>query len=489
MIIRWLLPLGFLGLIAIAVLLVIYLLKPQYKEKRISSTKIWKRVLLHSKKQHLILSNVFIFLVQAFVLAIIAVGFAQPRFFSDNVLAADSECVLIIDVSASMRAKTLTDGSTRFERAVSKAKTKINEFFAQADNGSVSVILSSKMPKYLFTELKEEDEQEMDSKRLRANVKLAENRLNSNPYTKILLYTDTQFGNLGSAVETINVADKENEQNVAILGCTTGIVDNEYVFEIVFGAYGDITRKCNVFVDIKGANNGKIVRDFHLEVPVTFSVDTTSFEQVQRVAVTATNNNFGGQEDWFFDTYDEVKISIQDLHDSIADDNQYYVYSGIRDKIKTEYWSKKSNSFWQYGFNNLANNMVDYRDMTFREIYQEQGMKAENSGYDFYIFEHSIPEEIFASGLPLDGVTLIVDPDETLNDTGLGLTFDEKVTLSNLTSCTNMENHPLMNYMDFDRIHLTQFTQISIDEDSEFEPILFVDNSPVMLVKNLIQNM
>ena len=494
MIIRWLLPLGFIGLVAIAVLLVIYLIRPQYKAKRISGTKIWKRVLSHSKKQRLVLSNIFIFFVQALVLAIIAVGFAQPRIYSKEVLASDVEYVMIIDSSASMRAKSLTDGTTRFERAVNLIKEEISDFYSQTE-GAATVIIAGKTPTYLFTDLKEDSKSEafnmldnascsLEESDLESAIKFAGNRLESNPYTKIFLYTDTQFGDLGTAVSVINVADRTNEQNIAILGCNVGIVDNEYVFEVILGAYGDITRKCNMSVDIKGADNGKEKKDFHLEVPVTFAVDEKTSEQEQRVSVKATNSDFGGQNDWFFDSYDQVKIYFPNLEDSITDDNQYYVYSGIRDVIKTEYWSNKSNTFWQFGFNNLANNMRSYRDISFREIYHDQGMKAENFGYDFYIFEHSIPEEILQSGLPKDGIVLLVDPDNTLNQTGLGLSFEERVTLENLTPCTSAEDHPLTKYMDFKRINLTQYTRLSIDGESEFKPLLYLDNNPIMLVKN-----
>ena len=129
MILRWLLPLGFLGLIEIALLFVIYILKPQFKEKRVSSTLIWKRVVLHSKKKNVFFSNFFIFLIQALLIAIISAALAEPRLFSNNTIAEDSEYVMILDASASMRAKSLEDDKTRFNRAVEAAKTEIDEFF------------------------------------------------------------------------------------------------------------------------------------------------------------------------------------------------------------------------------------------------------------------------------------------------------------------------------------------------------------------------
>ena len=494
MILRWLMPIGFVGLVAIALLLIIYLLRPQYREKRISATAIWKRVVSRTKKQRLMLTNVFIFLVQALVLAIIAVGFAEPRLYSKTPISPDSEYVVILDASASMRAKSSKSGDTRFERAIASATDKIQNFFSEAENGAVSVIIADSNPSYLFSNLKKDKENEIYSRlggakcsleegSLESAITLAGKHLEENPYAKILFYTDTQFNNLGSAVEVINLCDKENEQNIAILGCTVGMVENQYAFEIMLGAYGNVTRKCNVEVDITGADNGKGKKDLHLEVPVNFAVNANSqnLEQIQRVTVMATNESYGGQPDWFFDVYDGAKISIPDLNDSIPDDDEFYVYGGIRDTIKVEYWSKDSNSFWQFGFNNLAVNMNKTRDILFEEIYQDQGMTAENNGFDFYIFEHSIPSEVL-NALPTDGIILLSDPDSTLDDTNIGLSFDQTVKIS-ATECAGGQFHPLLQYMDPNKIHLTQYSKITV-EDESFEPLLFVDDNPVLLVKN-----
>ena len=46
-----LLPLGLLGLIGIAVLILIYILKPNYQQKLVSSTYIWELSLKYRKKK------------------------------------------------------------------------------------------------------------------------------------------------------------------------------------------------------------------------------------------------------------------------------------------------------------------------------------------------------------------------------------------------------------------------------------------------------
>ena len=493
MVLRWLLPIGFVGLVAIALLLVIYLLRPQYREKRISATIVWKRVVLHTKKHRLVLTNVFIFLIQAFVLAIIAVGFAEPRLYSQTPISLNSEYVVILDASASMRAKSSASGDTRFERAVANATDKIKDYFSEDESGSVSVIIAGDSPSYLFSNLKKEDENEIFSRLQSAKCSLKESNiedaitlagkhLEENPYAKILFYTDTQFDSLGSAVEIINMCDKGHEQNIAILGCTVGIIDNQYAFEIVLGAYGNVTHRCNVSVDITGADNGKGKKNFHLEVPVNFAVNEKSNEQIERLTVMATNESYGGQPDWFFDVYDETKISISNLNDSLPDDDQFYVYGGIRDTIKAEYWSMDANIFWQLGFNNLAVNMNKERDIAFREIYQDQGMMAENKGYDFYIFEHSIPSEVLQAGLPTDGIVLLADPDSTLDNANIGLKLGQTVSTA-MTSCAGDKEHSLLQYMEPSKIHLTQYSKIIV-EDESFKPLMFINGDPVLLVKN-----
>ena len=57
-------PLGLLGLLAVAVLIFIYIIKPNYQQKIVSSTYIWKRSLKYRKKRVPVsrLRNILIFL-------------------------------------------------------------------------------------------------------------------------------------------------------------------------------------------------------------------------------------------------------------------------------------------------------------------------------------------------------------------------------------------------------------------------------------------
>ena len=174
---------------------------------------------------------------------------------------------------------------------------------------------------------------------------------------------------------------------------------------------------------------------------------------------------------------------MPNLNDSIPDDDRYLVY-GERDTIKVEYCSNKPNSFWQFGFNNLANNMNKSRKISFQEIYQDQGIKPVNNGYDFYIFERSIPSEILQAGLPKDGIVLLVDTDATINDTGLGISFNQNVSLGESTACTGVAEHLLTQYLLPERIHLSEYSRLTIDQDSQFKPLIYMDDDPILLLKD-----
>lgn len=99
-------PLGLLGLLGIAVLILIYVIKPNYQQKTVSSTFVWKLSLKYKKKRVQInkLRNVLLILCQVLVLTACALILAEPN----RVVKAEtdpSEVIAIIDSSASMRAQ------------------------------------------------------------------------------------------------------------------------------------------------------------------------------------------------------------------------------------------------------------------------------------------------------------------------------------------------------------------------------------------------
>ena len=140
-------PLGLLGLLGVVALIIIYLIRPNYQQKSISSTYIWKLSLKYKKKRVPIskLRNILIIICQILALVACALILAQPN----EVLKAQAdyvEVIAIIDSSASMRAET--NGETRFERAVDEARVKGDDVLK--DGGVVSVIIADAKPHFLL---------------------------------------------------------------------------------------------------------------------------------------------------------------------------------------------------------------------------------------------------------------------------------------------------------------------------------------------------
>ena len=222
-------PLGLLGLIGVVALIIIYLIRPNYQQKYISSTYIWKLSLKYKKKRVPIskLRNILIIICQILALVTCALILAQPN----EVLKAQAdyvEVIAIIDSSASMRAET--NGETRFERAVDLARVKGNEVLN--DGGVVSVIIADSKPHFLLERVNSQGltifDNTMDdiyfdeaacsygTSDVDGAMAMCESVLSDNPAAEVWLYTDVLYSNVPPRVNVVNVADAD-EWNAAIL--------------------------------------------------------------------------------------------------------------------------------------------------------------------------------------------------------------------------------------------------------------------------------
>ena len=77
---RLLAPLGLIGLLGVVALIIIYIIKPNYQQKFISSTFVWKLSLKYRKKKLPFskLRNILLFICQILAITIFAMIFAQP---------------------------------------------------------------------------------------------------------------------------------------------------------------------------------------------------------------------------------------------------------------------------------------------------------------------------------------------------------------------------------------------------------------------------
>ena len=97
-------PIGLLGLLGIVALIIIYIIRPNFQQKFITSTYIWKLSLKYRKKRIPInkLRNFLLILCQVLILTGSAMILTQPNKILQEEIK-EPEIIAIIDSSAIMR--------------------------------------------------------------------------------------------------------------------------------------------------------------------------------------------------------------------------------------------------------------------------------------------------------------------------------------------------------------------------------------------------
>lgn len=482
-----LLPLGLLGLISLLILLLIYILKPNYQQKLISSTFVWKLSLKYKKKRIPIskLRNFLIILCQILILTAAAFILANPAKVTEY--AQDyNEKIIIIDASASMLASS--DGQTRFERAVDEAKEMTDEVLG--NNGTVSVILAGKEASYVAQRLTADNKLLLDNRLealactydkadIEGSFSLAEDVLDVNPNAEVVLLSGTRFSAVNKRVTVKNVA-AEGEFNASILSVTTDTDNGYYAFTIDIACYG-MDKEVELFCTVSDPNGGSV--DMPLPTATVSCRNDQVFSVVYTTEVDPENHGENVVLIPLTDTmriysFEQILFQIKE-EDSYSYDNEYYLYGGVKPEVKVLYCSTVPNNFFTGVLNQLKNNImadkwtIDYQTQSTGDPVTE--------GYDLYIYEHSMPE-----ALPTDGIVFMVDPDRS---SGAGFTVGRKVQIRDWSgdgaSLAAGKEHAITEGIDASAIRVTEYTQISEDSiDAGYETLMYYEGNPIFFVKN-----
>lgn len=456
---RLLLPLGLLALLGLLVLLIIYLIKPSYQNKSIPSTYIWRESLKYRKKQETdsIFRNLLIILCQILIIVLAAFILSMPLV---QIYSADDldQNILVIDGSANMRAAS--DGSTRFERAVSQAREFAEESIGR--NVPVSIILAGEQASYIVTEESslEMVEEGLSSAQcsyatgdIEGAMQLAD-ALTEKSNAQVYYYTGTEYRNAGG----INVIDvsSENDWNACVLDVRAESVDNYYTFYVDVAVYGS-SKYLDISLAVNGMNDG--------EETVT-AQSRTNCADGETVTVKFSDLGVYSFEDA------EVSIRVDDgTVDSFENDDTFYLYGGTKETIRIQYASSLQNNFFTGALLVLQSIYADRWDIELSMPTDSEDFAT--SGYDFYIFEHSMP-----SVLPTDGVVFLVNPSTVPR--GLDLSLGGNVS-GDFTMTGGVVN-PIMNYIDATAITATTYRPIMSAEG--FETLMYCEGDGVFVVRN-----
>lgn len=212
---RFIYPLGLLGLLGIPVLIIIYIIKNKYTEQIVPSTYLWNlsEKFLKKKKTISLISGIISLVLQILAVIIVSVLIAKPVITLPN--TAKDYC-FIIDGTGSMNFET--NDTTRMEIG----KIKIEELIESSKNGSsYTLIYVGATSRVVYENLSNKDKAiEMLSKLQPSGVTVGltgiinhvQNYYNENKSLETYFVTDKDY--TSSNINIINVSN--NEQNYAI---------------------------------------------------------------------------------------------------------------------------------------------------------------------------------------------------------------------------------------------------------------------------------
>lgn len=459
---KFMIPLGFIAILSVAILVVIYLIKPSYKSKTLPSTYIWKESLKYRKKdkKDSLFRNILSFLCQATALVALTAIITYPVI----TISADDKTdltVVIIDASADMRASN--GAETRFQRAKNGAAETIKK--STDKKIPVTIILADTDSKYLAENELNYDKLISDltaaecgfgSGDISGAAELATKAAGNDKYIKAYCYTATKY-DLANGVEVIDISDPA-DRNISVTDLKSENNENFYDFTAKVTSVGR-EEYMSVVLTVNGVNDDKSVRRLEKKVncvdgkTVTVKFDDTGVYAYKNASVAV--------------------FAADGSTDGIPEDDVYYLYDGEKESLKIQYSSTAHNNFVSGQLLVLKDSYSSRYEVEISEPTRSSQIKT--SGFDLYIFEHSYPQT-----MPKDGVVLLIDAPAMPAETGVTVGYkkngDFKLTAGAVSSLTK--------FVDIDKITATTYYPLTADEGKGYDTLAYCNGDPVLVAKN-----
>ncbi len=380
---RFIYPLGLLGLIGVPVVILIYILKNKYNEQTIPSTYLWILSEKFFKRRNPLsgLTGIISLILQILMVVFVSLAVARPIF---DVPKSASEYCFVLDCSGSMNMKSGL--STRFEEAKGEIRSIIRKssggstytlVAAEAEADTVYAQISDKqLALDMLNEVECSDGVIEESKALA----VAQKYFNDNNSFVTYLFTDKNY-ETHNAIEVVNLGSNS---------------DNNYSVNDVSGTHlnGVLTVKANVnsykndaklTVKLYVNDNKRAVDEKKVEVkvgepsPVEFSHET--------------------------DGYSSFRVVIEQ-RDALAADNEFISYNQKSESTYDILLVSKTPFFMEAALDVLSDSKVDIIDP---DEYTGQ------TGYGLYIFHSFTPET-----LP-DAAVWLINSSNSVADSGFGI--------------------------------------------------------------------
>lgn len=450
-------PAGLWGLLGIPVLILIYIIKPKFQEKLVTSTFIWKLSQKYKKKSlPWQITNLLLFVMQLITIGAISMILARPVIFTEDGAA---EKIVILDASASMMVEG--SGGTRFEAA----KERICDLADEMESyGKMTVILAGTESYTLI----ERSDSERNIKELVKTAactygeadlgnafRLAEEVLPENPEAVVYLFTDKQYEE-NTGIKVVNVS--EEAWNVAVCSMEVNKSENrELIFSAELASYGkDAAATVVLYVD-------DVLADAQLvgllaDVPATVEFTDLGIRQ-----------------------YETARVYVE-AADAIPEDNEYHLLEGGSKTYEVLLVSEEP-TFLEAAlmtFDNISVTTVASLDeLDQGEKYLPDGTYVEeipSTGYDLYVYDTIMPKT-----LPGDGAVWMFAPEKVPK----GVTFKLG---DSVVSEAYMEQAPdsgselfaaISREVSVNEVYINEYLKIS--SALGFETIYTCNDAPVIL--------
>ncbi len=439
-------PLGLLGLLAIPLLILIYILKNKHTEQVIASTYLWTLSERFLKRRNPIsrITGVISLILQILVVAFISFALAHPVFTLKN--AAD-DYVFILDGSGSMAYQQ--DGKTRFDLGKEKIAALIE---GSAQGSAYTLVYAGESTGVLYEDIEDRaqalsvlEETELSAMATGfADAKgVAQGYFDEKPSSKIYLVTDKGYDSLEN-VELISLGSALENYAVSGLQQTT--------------AGGKL------------AVSGQVC-SYQSDAELALTLEIINGEKVKTETQTVTTVK--GEETAFrFETdnvsFQQLKVRVEN-QDALPLDNESIYYNVDASEDGTVLIVSEDPFFLQ-----TALKAVYGGDVV--KTVKPTEFQTGTNGYQLYVFEGYSPEV-----LPVDGAVWFVNPVSSVTGSGFNVQGNEvlsKPDVLQYSTSTSTRVQTLLQGTNGDDIAIGEYVKCNFNRS--FHTLLSYEGNPVV---------
>ncbi|MBQ7353194.1 MAG: VWA domain-containing protein [Clostridia bacterium] len=379
---RFLFPLGLLGLIGIPVIILIYILQSKYREQTVNSNYIWHLSDKFMKRRNPLsgITGLISLILQILLVAFVSFAISRPIFTLPD--AANEYC-FVLDASGSMN--TYEGEKTRFDRAKDEISGIIN---SSSDGSTFSLIVVSDEAVKVYEGIKDKENanellyQTNPSHTLGSEAELlscAQSVFDQNPSTLVYLATDKSY---------------KTHNNIDIIDVGTDTLENYTITNVDYSHTGGrLTVTASVISHISDTTlDVSIYLENQKMITKKIDVKGTEEKQIELECICPSLKSF------------EIRIENED---SYMLDNSVMDYNPKSDKTYSVLIVSKSGFFLEAVIDSLVDSDIRVVSPSVYETIDEK--------YGLYIFDSYTP-----SSLP-DGAVWLINSDKSIENSGFGI--------------------------------------------------------------------